>query len=121
MFTQPFNEAQIKENINAPRHWPSCWNSPETGEYPVQGASNAENGSIWWRHHDMEAQHQTGMSLPEIKTSPGQMKWHATYAYASMLILYNMTVWIFAGNYISFTIAAGFIRLHMPGVKKSRV
>ena len=39
---------------------------------------------------------------------------------ASMLN-YNMTVWILAGNYISFTIAAGLIRLHMPGVKKSRV
>ena len=34
---------------------------------------------------------------------------------------YNMTVWILAGNYISFTIAAGLIRLHMPGVKKSCV
>ena len=27
------------------------WNSPETGEFPAQRASNAENGSIWWRHH----------------------------------------------------------------------
>ena len=26
-------------------------NSPETGEFPVQMASNAENVSIWWRHH----------------------------------------------------------------------
>ena len=26
-------------------------NSPETGEFPAQMASNAENGSIWWRHH----------------------------------------------------------------------
>ena len=26
-------------------------NSPVTGEFPAQGASNAENGSIWWRHH----------------------------------------------------------------------
>ena len=34
---------------------------------------------------------------------------------------YNMTVWILAGNYIRFTIAAGLIRLHMPGVKKSCV
>ena len=34
---------------------------------------------------------------------------------------YNMTVWILAGNYISFTIAAGLIRLHMPGVKNYRV
>ena len=26
-------------------------NSPETGEFPSQRASNAENVSIWWRHH----------------------------------------------------------------------
>ena len=27
-------------------------NSPRTGEFPAQMASNAENISIWWRHHD---------------------------------------------------------------------
>ena len=27
-------------------------NSPGTGESPAQMASNAENVSIWWRHHD---------------------------------------------------------------------
>ena len=27
-------------------------NSPVTGEFPTQRASNAENASIWWRHHD---------------------------------------------------------------------
>ena len=27
-------------------------NSPVTGEFPAQKASNAENVSIWWRHHD---------------------------------------------------------------------
>ena len=26
-------------------------NSPATGEFPAQKASNAENFSIWWRHH----------------------------------------------------------------------
>ena len=26
-------------------------NSPATGEFPAQRASNAENVSIWWRHH----------------------------------------------------------------------
>ena len=26
-------------------------NSPETGEFPAQRAGNAENVSIWWRHH----------------------------------------------------------------------
>ena len=27
-------------------------NSPMTGEFPTQTASNVENVSIWWRHHD---------------------------------------------------------------------
>ena len=26
-------------------------NSPVTGEFPAQMASNSENVSIWWRHH----------------------------------------------------------------------
>ena len=29
-------------------------NSPGTGEFPAQMASNAENVSIWWRHHAKE-------------------------------------------------------------------
>ena len=29
-----------------------AWNSPVTGEFPAQMASNAENVSIWWRHHE---------------------------------------------------------------------
>ena len=28
-------------------------NSPGTGEFPAQMASNAKNASIWWRHHEM--------------------------------------------------------------------
>ena len=28
-------------------------NSPVTGEFPAQRASNTENVSIWWPHHDM--------------------------------------------------------------------
>ena len=27
-------------------------NSPVAGEFPAQRASNAENVSIWWRHHE---------------------------------------------------------------------
>ena len=30
-------------------------NSPVTGEFPAQMASNAENASIWWRHHEQRA------------------------------------------------------------------
>ena len=40
------------KNIKAPRHWPLC--GEFTGEFPAQMASNAENVSIWWRHHETE-------------------------------------------------------------------
>ena len=48
-------KAQIKENIKTskPRVTGLCeGNSPVTGEFLAQRASNAENFSIWWRHHD---------------------------------------------------------------------
>ena len=46
LVTQPFIQAQIKENIKASRH------SPVAGEFPAHLASNAENVPIWWRHHE---------------------------------------------------------------------
>ena len=52
LFILPFVLAQVKENIEAPRHWP-LWGE-FTGEFPAQKASNAENVSIWWRHHGSE-------------------------------------------------------------------
>ena len=51
LFTQPFIQTQIKENIKAPRHWPLCGEFTGTGDFPTQRASYAENVSIWWRHH----------------------------------------------------------------------
>ena len=46
-----FIQAQIIENIKAPRHWP-LWRD-FTGDrwIPLTKASNAENVSIWWRHN----------------------------------------------------------------------
>ena len=51
LLTEPFIQMQIKENIKAPRHCPLCGELTGTGEFPAQMASNAENVSIWWRHH----------------------------------------------------------------------
>ena len=51
LFTQPFIQTQIKENIKAPRHWPLCGEFTGTGEFPAQRASYVEYVSIWWRHH----------------------------------------------------------------------
>ena len=43
-------------------------NSPVTGEFPAQMASNAEHVSIWWRHHALAppwvAVSDTGLPLP---------------------------------------------------------
>ena len=47
-------------------------NSPETGEFPAQMASNAENVSIWWRHHAWRR--QEAWSLLVFVLAPVQHK-----------------------------------------------
>ena len=44
-------KAQIKETSKLLVTDLYAGNSPVTGEFPAQMASNAENVSIWWRHH----------------------------------------------------------------------
>ena len=52
LFTQPFIQGADKKKTSKLRVTGLCeGNSPVTGELPAQGASNAENVSIWWRHH----------------------------------------------------------------------
>ena len=46
VYTNVYSDAdQRKHQISAPLAF-------GTGEFPVQMASNAENVSIWWRHHE---------------------------------------------------------------------
>ena len=52
IITQPFIQAQIKENSKALRHW--RLQGEFTGDRWIprtKKASNAENISIWWRHN----------------------------------------------------------------------
>ena len=51
MFTQSFIRVQIKETSKLRVTGLCAGYSPGTGEFPAQMASNAENVSIWWRHH----------------------------------------------------------------------
>ena len=51
LFAQSFIQAHIKENMKALHHWLSKVNSPVTGRFPSQMASNAESVSSW-RHQD---------------------------------------------------------------------
>ena len=39
-------------------------NSPGTGEFPAQMARNAENVSIWWRHHDICSLYSSIVQMP---------------------------------------------------------
>ena len=45
-------------------------NSPETGEFPAQMASNAKNVSIWWRHHGDQWQcYPIDLQLAHLRSS----------------------------------------------------
>ena len=46
-------------------------NSPETGEFPAQRASIAENVSIWWRHHALPSCHSSAYHFRW-----GKLWWH---------------------------------------------
>ena len=63
VYSTVYSGADQEENIKAPRHWPLCGEVTVTGEFPTQRASNAENVSVWWRHHEFQ------------KYSPG---WHVS-------------------------------------------
>ena len=47
-------------------------NSPGTGEFPAQMASNAENVCIWWRHHGRH-------SLLSVLREPGVTAWGSKF------------------------------------------
>ena len=51
-------------------------NSPLTGEFPAQIASNAENVSIWWRHHDYNSLIETSTKWPK-KNLQMRFTWRA--------------------------------------------
>ena len=67
LFTESFIQTQIKENMKAPRHLPFAGNLPGTGEFPAQLASNAENVSIWWRHHGITVFILISVSVQQLK------------------------------------------------------
>ena len=62
-------------------------NSPGTGEFPAQMASNAENGSIWWRHHGLNTP-----KSPKLKRQYAILAWFLpveltnTHPYSQVII-----------------------------------
>ena len=47
-------------------------NSPVTSEFPAQRASNAENGSIWWRHREEPHCHYSPLPTNMHPHTPNQ-------------------------------------------------
>ena len=79
-------QAQIKENIKSLHHWPLRGNTPVTSGFPSQRASNAENVSIWWRHH------HPGMEDDELSTGSQKLIFHSTILLYKdkMVLLYRI-------------------------------
>ena len=90
---------------------------PGTSGLGVHGGGNGNGTEGATRDMGLKRSAQ-GLNEGKEVTVGGEKRARLERAYS---VDYNMTVWIWAGNYISFTIAAGLIRLHMPGVKKYRV
>ena len=88
LFAQPFDQAPIKEHVEAPRHWPLCWES--TGGFPSQRASKAENVSIWWRHH---GSHSNDFQLHGMAYTETQ-SWLTPYGIVRKVILHTINSWI---------------------------
>ena len=63
LFTQPFIRAQMKKTSKLRVTGLCEGNSPGTSEFPAQMASNVENVSIWWRHHDITGMKKCYSSL----------------------------------------------------------
>ena len=51
LFTQSLFRPRSKKTSKLRVNGLCAGNSPVTGEFPAQRASNADNVSIWWRHH----------------------------------------------------------------------
>ena len=56
-------QAQIKESTKSPRHWPLCGEFTGVRWIPRPKDNNAENASIWWRHHEAWRVHSDLMAL----------------------------------------------------------
>ena len=83
-----------KESIKAQHHWLCAGNSPVPGEFPAQMASNAENVSIWWRHHSIvQLGHHSVCRYPSTKRCSTYSRHNNDYSLdRSMLHLLSMLI-----------------------------
>ena len=91
LFSQPFIRAQIKETSKLRVTGLCEGNSPVTGEFPAQRASNAKNIFIWWRHHEKISKrrrltnipastgHPDGCRCPGVKCAKSEIHWLVSF------------------------------------------
>ena len=60
--------------------------SPVTGEFPAQGASKAENVSIWWRHHAINEKHTIRRPSNAVVTWPPHLNWQVSIWISPMVV-----------------------------------
>ena len=60
-------------------------NSPGTGEFPAQMASNAENVSIWWRHHVLTSSHRMWIKSLSGNTRTTCKRWATNLLHSGWL------------------------------------
>ena len=58
-------------------------NSPVTGEFPAQRTSDAENVSIWWRHH-VVGKSKCGWKMNELEITSWWKKQNKLLLYANI-------------------------------------
>ena len=72
-------------------------NSPVTGEFPAQKSSNAENVSIWWRHHVWWIYHINFIVIMSFSWSSHPQVSDPSQSYIYIYILVN--------NFLPFSVA----------------
>ena len=55
VYSSIYSGADHRKHQSSASLAPCVGNSPVTGEFPAQRASNAENVSIWWCHHNSKS------------------------------------------------------------------
>ena len=68
-------------------------NSPVTGEFPAQMASNAENVSIWWRHHVLFFSPASAMFVPPGVWKGKHLLACTVYFFTNILMYILMVSW----------------------------
>ena len=114
LFAQLFIQARIKKTSKLHVTGIGAGNSPVTGEFPAQMASNAVNVSIWWRHHAIASINYFAkfLSCPKYfiqlfvtkkRNNNIEQKWHSCKIALPKLdiIIVNMTMAEFIEIFIS--------------------